>query len=264
MSPHPFEQIFVSLAGSNGIVQGVAGGVVIALLNTLGALAILVWRKPSERFLDGALGFSAGVMLTASFTSLILPGIQYGGIWPVLIGMTLGVVLLDLSDHIVPHLHTVSGHEGYPTARVRSVWLFIIAITLHNMPEGLAVGVGFGSGDLANALKLMLAIGIQNIPEGLAVSFSALSAGLGATFYASLVGVRAGLVEIPLALFGAWAVSVAQPILPYAMGFAAGAMLYVISDEIVPETHRKGHERTATLGMMLGAAVMLYLDVTLG
>jgi ZIP family zinc transporter len=258
------EQIFVAVAGANTILQGLWGGIVITALNTLGALLILVWRKPSERFLDGALGFSAGVMLTASFTSLIVPGIEHGGIWPVLIGMALGVILLDLSDHIVPHLHAISGQEGFMTKRVRAVWLFIIAITLHNMPEGLAVGVGFGSGDLGNALKLMLAIGIQNIPEGLAVSVSALSAGLGAYFYASLVGVRAGLVEIPLALFGAWAVHVAAPILPYAMGFAAGAMLYVISDEIVPETHRKGHERVATLGLMLGAAIMLYLDVTLG
>ena len=258
------EQIFVTLAGPNPIWQGLWGGIVITALNAVGAVMVLIWRKPSEKFLDGALGFSAGVMLTASFTSLILPGIEHGGIWPVLIGMALGVLLLDVSDHIVPHLHAISGQEGMMTKRVRAVWLFIIAITLHNMPEGLAVGVGFGSGDLGNALKLMLAIGIQNIPEGLAVSVSALSAGLGAYFYASFVGIRAGLVEIPLALLGAWAVHVAQPILPYAMGFAAGAMLYVISDEIVPETHRKGHERIATLGLMLGAAVMLYLDVTLG
>ena len=264
MALNPFEQIFVSLAGPNSIWQGLWGGIVITALNAVGAVMVLIWRKPSEKFLDGALGFSAGVMLTASFTSLILPGIEHGGIWPVLIGMALGVFLLDVSDHIVPHLHAISGQEGIMTKRVRAVWLFIIAITLHNMPEGLAVGVGFGSGDLKNALKLMLAIGIQNIPEGLAVSVSALSAGLGAYFYASFVGIRAGLVEIPLALFGAWAVHVATPILPYAMGFAAGAMLYVISDEIVPETHRKGHERIATLGLMLGAAVMLYLDVTLG
>lgn len=256
------ETTFLSLVGSNPILQGLVGGVVIALLNTLGALLVLVWRRPSEKFLDATLGFAAGVMLTASFTSLILPGIKYGGIFPVLVGLALGVLVLDLGDHLIPHLHAVMGHEG-PTARIRAVWLFIIAITLHNMPEGLAVGVGFGSGDLPNALKLMLAIGIQNIPEGLAVAVSALSVGLSTYFYASFVGIRAGLVEIPLAVFGAWAVQMAQPLLPYAMGFAAGAMLYVISDEIVPETHRKGHERLATLGTMLGVVVMLYLDVAL-
>jgi ZIP family zinc transporter len=132
------------------------------------------------------------------------------------------------------------------------------------MPEGLAVGVGFGSGNLKDALVLMMAIGIQNIPEGLAVSISSMSAGLGSRFYATFVGIRSGLVEIPLALLGAWAVHAMKPILPYAMGFAAGAMLYVISDEIVPETHRQGHERLATLGTIAGVLVMLYLDVSLG
>lgn len=264
MNPGSLERMFVAIAGHNPVLLGLMGGLVITLMNTAGALLVLVWRRPSEKFLDTALGFAAGVMLTASFTSLILPGIKYGGIWPVLIGIAIGVIVLDIADHVMPHLHAVMGHEGRYTARLKAVWLFILAITLHNMPEGLAVGVGFGSGDLTNALKLMLAIGIQNIPEGLAVSVSALNVGLGAYFYASLVGVRAGLVEIPLALFGAWAVQSAQSLLPYAMGFAAGAMLYVISDEIIPETHRKGHERMATRGMMLGAAVMLYLDVALG
>ncbi len=243
---------------------GLLGGLVITILNMAGALIVIAWRRPSERFLDAALGAAAGVMLTASFTSLILPGIESGGIVPVLLGILLGVALIDVADHLVPHFHAVMGHEGQEPGRIRAVWLFILAITLHNAPEGLAVGVGFGSGDLVNAIKLMLAIGIQNIPEGLAVSVAALNVGLGTYFYASTVGVRAGLVEIPLAVFGAWAVHMAQPLLPYAMGFAAGAMLYVISDEIIPETHRKGHERLATAGLMLGVVVMLYLDVTLG
>jgi ZIP family zinc transporter len=263
MGPSWVETTIVALAGENPIWQGLIGGVVITLMNTIGALLVLVWRRPSERFLDCALGFAAGVMLAASFTSLILPGIEYGGIWPVLIGIAAGAIVLDLADHLLPHLHAIMGPEGRYNPRLKAVWLFIIAITLHNMPEGLAVGVGFGSGDLGNAAKLMLAIGIQNIPEGFAVSVSALNLGLGAYYYASLVGVRAGLVEIPLALFGAWAVQAAEPLLPYAMGFAAGAMLYVISDEIVPETHRKGHERVATFGTMAGVIVMLYLDIAL-
>jgi ZIP family zinc transporter len=271
------QEVFVRIAGTDPVLQGLVGGVVIAFLNLVGALVILVWRNPSERSLDGALGFAAGVMLAASFTSLILPGIEIGGIFPVMAGIVLGAVVLDRADAWVPHVHVLitgrvrddearDAHDkrsGFQDRRVASVILFIVAITLHNMPEGLAVGVGFGSGNLSNAIPLMIAIGIQNIPEGLAVSVAALNAGLGSLFYAAITGIRAGLVEIPLALFGAWAVQLAEPLLPYAMGFAAGAMIYVISDEIIPETHTKGHERIATIGTMLGVIVMLYLDVTL-
>jgi len=258
------ELLFVKATVGNTILQSLIGGTLITLMNALGALVVLVWRKPSERFLDTALGFAAGVMLTASFTSLILPGIELGGFPPTFAGVLFGAVILGIADHTIPHIHAVLGYEGSAQHRLKAVWLFIIAITIHNMPEGLAVGVGFGSGYLPTALKLMLAIGIQNIPEGLAVSVSALSAGMGTYFYACFVGVRAGLVEIPLAVLGAWAVQIARPLLPFAMGFAAGAMLYVISDEIVPETHRKGHELWATFGTILGVLVMLYLDVALG
>lgn len=258
------QDIFLWIAGSNKIIQALAGGIVITLMNTMGALAVLVYKKPSERFLDISLGFAAGVMLCASFTSLILPGIELGGIWPVIGGIALGVILLDFADHWMPHMHMIIGYEGVQTKRIKGVWLFIMAITIHNMPEGLAVGVAFGSGDISNAVKLMLAIGIQNIPEGFAVAVAALNVGMGTYFYASFVGIRAGLVEIPLAVLGSWAVLIAKPILPYALGFAGGAMLYVISDEIVPETHRKGHERAATLGTMIGVVTMLYLDVALG
>lgn len=258
------EKALLSIAGSNPVLQGLVGGVVITALNMVGALTVLVWRNPSQRWLNVSLGFAAGVMLTASFTSLILPGAEVGGIVPVIIGIVLGVIVLDLGDRWIPHLHPGRGLEGPASRRLQAVWLFILAITLHNLPEGLAVGVGFGSGDLPNAVSLMLAIGIQNIPEGLAVAVSALNAGMGSYFYAGLVGVRAGLVEIPLTLLGVWAVQVARPILPYAMGFAAGAMLYVISDEIIPETHRAGHERSATMGTLLGVILMLFLDLSLG
>ncbi len=255
------------LSGFPPVTLGLFGGLVITLLNGFGAMAVMLWRKPSQRFLDASLGFAAGVMLTASFTSLILPGIEEGGIWAVIVGLALGVGVMDFQDHVLPHLHPNRGREGKgydEDPRIRRVWLLIIAITIHNMPEGLAVGVGFGSGNLGNAVALMLAIGIQNIPEGFAVAVSALNVGKRASFYAVFVGLRAGLVEVPLAVLGAWAVQLARPVLPYAMGFAAGAMLYVISDEIVPETHRVGHERVATMGTMLGVVVMLYLDVTLG
>lgn len=274
------QELFVGIVGTDPVIQGLAGGVVIAFLNLVGAVLVFVWRNPSQRSMDAALGGAAGVMLAASFTSLILPGIEaepYGGIIPVMIGLMLGVLVLDRADAWVPHVHVlITGNVredvlpgatlpngGIDETRVAAVLLFIVAITLHNIPEGLAVGVGFGSGNLDDAIPLMLAIGIQNIPEGLAVSIAAINAGFGRAFYAAFTGIRAGLVEIPVALFGAWAVTMAAPVLPYAMGFAAGGMLYVISDEIIPETHANGNERIATLGTMAGLIVMLYLDVTL-
>jgi ZIP family zinc transporter len=244
-------------------MQGLLGGVIIALLNMFGALLILIWRRPSQRTLNLGLGLAAGVMLAASFTSLILPGIAYGGLVPVLIGVFLGGAAMLWADNRIPHLHLIKGREGSQHTSLKSMWLFIIAITIHNMPEGLAVGVGFGSGLIAEAVPLMLAIGIQNIPEGFAVAVSARNAGLGSGFYASLSGIRSGLVEIPMAVLGAWAVQWARPILPYSMGFAAGAMLYVISSEIIPETHRNGQHRIATAGLILGVILMLYLDISL-
>ncbi len=259
-----FLQLFVKLSGGKAVWLGFWGGVFTTLLNTFGALLVLFFRKPSQKFMDASLGFAAGVMLAASFTSLIIPGTEMGGIIPVLIGILAGSFFLDLSDHLIPHMHSIIGTEGLHPERVKAVWLFIIAITLHNMPEGLAVGVSFGSGQLRDAIVLMIAIGIQNIPEGFSVSISAIGAGYSKGFYAVYTGIRSGLVEIPLAMLGAWAVHQVKFIIPYAMGFAAGAMLYVISDEIVPETHRKGHERYATFGTILGVIIMLYLDIAFG
>jgi zinc transporter ZupT len=257
------EELFIDVVGTNPVVQGLVGGLIIAFLNLLGASVVLVWRNPTEKWLDAALGFAAGVMLSASFTSLLLPGIEFAskpgyralhlggvalaGIVPVLIGFFLGVAVLDrgerwvqyvgpmISNRLVPDVETqTDGGEdehGHPhfaesastsstalNSRIMAVLLFTVAITLHNMPEGLAVGVGFGSGDVSGGIALMLAIGIQNIPERLAVSVAAINAGLGRRWYAAVAGIRAGLVEIPLALFGAWAVMVAAPLLPYAMG----------------------------------------------
>jgi ZIP family zinc transporter len=267
------------LFGTDPVVNGLVGGVVIATLNLLGASLVFVWRDPSERALDGALGFAAGVMLAASFTSLIIPGIETysgGNPLPVLFGVALGALFLDRSDILVPHAHyLVSGQRRADAAgperslpiddeRLTGVVLFVLAITLHNMPEGLAVGVGFGSGDLDTAIPLMIAIGLQNVPEGLAVSVAAINAGLNRRAYAVFAGIRSGVVEIPLAVFGAYAVGTVSALLPYAMGFAAGAMLFVISDEILPETHARGNERIATLGTILGVMVMLYLDISLG
>ena len=242
-------ELFVRWFGTNPVVHGLVGGLVIAALNLLGASLVFVWRDPSDRAMDGALGFAAGVMLAASFTSLVIPGIETysnGNPVPVLIGLGLGALFLDRSDVLVPHAHyLLSGRRradaGHPDGalplddeRLAGVVLFILAITLHNMPEGLAVSV------------------------------AAINAGLDKRFYAAFAGIRSGVVEIPLAVLGAYAVQSVSVLLPYAMGFAAGAMLFVISDEIVPETHASGHERVATLGTILGIIVMLYLDVSLG
>ncbi len=257
----------IELLFQNPVFLAFLGGVFTASLNLIGALVVLVWRRPSERFMDAALGFSAGVMIAASFTSLIIPGIEHGGVVPVLVGIGLGAVFMDLTDRFIPHEHFIKGKEGPVDAewakRLKGVWLFIIAITIHNMPEGLAVGVGFGSGHYKEAVEIMLAIGLQNVPEGMAVALAAYSVGLGRNFYAAYTGMRSGLVEIPLAVIGAAAVFYMKSLLPYAMGFAAGAMVYVVSDEIIPETHRKGHERLATWGLMVGLVVMLTLDVVL-
>jgi ZIP family zinc transporter len=278
------EDLFVRVAGMNPVWQAFVGGLVIAGLNTVGALSVVVWRNPSERALDGALGFAGGVMLAASFTSLIIPGIEEyanGSLFPVVVGILLGALVLDRGEKWVPYVQrlvtgrsseelstdggeAVAAHRAAADRRITPLIVFIVAITLHNMPEALAVGVGFGSGNLSNAIALMLAIGIQNIPEGLAVAVAARNAGLGSLFYAGVTGIRAGLVELPVAVFGAVAVSFAAPLLPYAMGFAAGGMLYVIIDEIVPQTHERGHERVATLGTIVGLVVMLSLDVALG
>jgi len=275
--------LFRSVVGTDPLVAGLVGGVVIAGLNLVGASLVFLYPDPSERALDAMLGFAAGVMLAAAFTSLIIPGIEVysgGNPVPTLAGVALGALALDRGDALVPHAHYLLNGRRRPDAarpgedlpvadeRLAGVVLFVLAITLHNMPEGLAVGVAFGAAaadpaQLGGAISLMVAIGVQNVPEGLAVSVAAVNAGLDRRLYAVVAGVRAGVVEIPLAVLGAVAVTVVEPLLPYAMGFAAGAMLFVISDEIVPETHRRGHERVATLGLMAGTIVMLYLDIAL-
>jgi len=224
-----------------------------------GAIPILFTRRISDRLLEVMLGFSAGVMLAATSFSLIVPAIDLGGPFIAVLGLVLGALVLHLVDHFVPHFHPFLGAEGPPSGLPR-VWLFVLAITIHNFPEGLAVGVSFGSGDVAAGLTIATAIGLQNMPEGLAVALPLLREGYSkgkSLWYAILTGV----VEPVGGLLGVALVSISQPILPWGLAFAAGAMLFVVSDEMIPESHRKGYAREATFGLIAGFVVMMLLDV---
>ena len=218
------------------------------------------------------LGFAAGVMLAAAFFSLILPGLETaialnsGRLVPALIitaGVLLGGLFVGFLNEIVPHEHFAQGREGPRTAEIDRVWLFVFAITIHNLPEGLAVGVGFGGGDFAAGMMLALGIGLQNAPEGLAVALALRSVGW-TPANAFLIAALTGLAEPVTGVLGAYAVSISTQLLPWTMSFAAGAMIYVISHEIIPETHRHGLQRAATLGLMIGFAVMMLLDTAFG
>ncbi len=234
------------------------------LLNALGAIPLLFLRKIPQKLLDIGLGFASGVMIAASFTSLIIPSIEKGGLLPTIVGIIFGSLAISLADKIIPHVHSIIGFEGHPTGRLKTIWLFTLAVTLHNMPEGLAVGIGYGSGNIADAIALTFAIGFQNIPEGLAIGFSLLSLQNISRKKAYFISFLSGAVELPLALLGVLTVMFSRPILPYAMGFSAGAMLFVVSDEMIPETHRLGHERIVSYGLIAGLIIMLALDVALG
>ncbi len=223
-----------------------------------GAIPVLFTTRISDRLLDVMLGFSAGVMLAATSFSLIVPAIDLSGPLVAVFGLVLGALALHLVDRFIPHFHPFLGAEG-PPSRLPRVWLFVLAITIHNFPEGLAVGVSFGSGDVAAGLVIAMAIGLQNMPEGLAVALPLLREGYSrgkSLWYATLTGA----VEPVGGLLGVALVSIFQPILPWGLAFAAGAMLFVVSDEMIPESHRKGYAREATFGLIAGFVVMMFLD----
>jgi len=237
---------------------GTVASLVAGLATGFGALPVLFTKRVSDRLLDTMLGFAAGVMLAATSFSLLVPSIDLGGPWVAVFGVLLGAVVLYLLDKFIPHFSPAFGVEG-PPSRLSRVWLFVLAITIHNFPEGLAVGVSFGSGDVAAGLVVATAIGLQNMPEGLAVALPLLREGYSrrkALWYGTLTG----LIEPLGGLFGAAIVVVARPILPWGLAFAAGAMLFVISDEMIPESHKKGFEREATFGLIAGFVVMMLLD----
>jgi ZIP family zinc transporter len=255
----------------DAVALGFFASLLAGLMTAVGAIPALFGTTVTPRLNDMLLGFAAGVMLAASFFSLIIPGLEaarslYGpGVLPALIaiaGILLGGGLIAVLNETIPHEHFFQGREGPIRSELSRIWLFVLAITIHNLPEGLAVGVGFGGGDIARGAVLASGIGLQNAPEGLAVALALLSGGYSRT-YAFVVASLTGLVEPFTGLLGAYAVSLSQLLLPWAMTFAAGAMIYVISHEIIPETHQHGFQKEATIAIMVGLVVMLFLDVAL-
>ena len=241
---------------------GVGGATII------GSFIGFAFKKISHKFSDIVLSFAAGVMLAAAVLGLILPSLEYGGKFGLLItiaGIFVGALALNLIDKLVPHLHKLVGAEPeeHKNSSLSKVLLFVTAIAIHNLPEGIAAGVGFGSGDTSQALIIAGGIALQNIPEGMVIISPMLSAGVSAkkTFLCAMI---TGLVEVVGTMIGYFAVSVASAILPFALAFAGGTMLYVISDEMIPETHAHGSERGATYALLVGFCVMLVTDTLLG
>ena len=241
---------------------GVGGATII------GSLIGFIFKKISHKFSDIVLSFAAGVMLAAAVLGLIIPSLEYGGKFALLItvaGIFAGALCLNLIDKLVPHLHKLVGPETeqHNNANVSKVLLFVTAIAIHNLPEGIAAGVGFGSGDTSRALIIAGGIALQNIPEGMVIIGPMLAAGVSPrkTFICAMI---TGLIEVVGTLIGYFAVSIASAILPFALAFAGGTMLYVISDEMIPETHAHGSERGATYALLVGFCVMLVTDVLLG
>jgi ZIP family zinc transporter len=249
--------------------MGFLASILAGLATGVGALPALFFKNISTRLFNSMLGAAAGVMLAATAFSLLVPGMEYGEqIWPgkglliVSLGMLLGALFLHFADQKLPHLHfdTVADES---LDSLQKISLFIIAITIHNFPEGMSVGVSFGNGDMHNGLVLSIAIALQNLPEGLAVALPLV--GLGYNKWKAVgLATLTGLVEPIGGLLGITMVTIFSSVLPIAMGFAAGAMLFVISEEIIPETHAKGRSRIATFSLMIGFIIMMVLDKMLG
>ena len=241
---------------------GVGGSTII------GAIVGFLFKNMSHKYSDIILSFAAGVMLAASIFGLVIPTLEYGGKYALVItvcGIFAGAVCLNLVDKLVPHLHKLAGVdlESHADTNLNKVLLFVTAIAIHNLPEGIAAGVGFGSEDVSQAFLIAGGIALQNIPEGMVIIGPMLAEGVSPkrTFVCALV---AGGVEVLGTLLGYFAVNIATIILPFALAFAGGTMLYVISDEIIPETHSHGHQRGATHALLVGFCVMLVSDYLLG
>ncbi len=240
------------------------GGATIA-----GALLGFLFEKISHKWNDAILGFAAGIMLAAAVLGLILPSLELvgkEGFGITAAGILVGALFLNMMDKVTPHLHHISGvdketHEN--NASLNKIMLFVMAIAIHNLPEGLAAGVGFGAGDIGNAVTVALGIALQNIPEGMVIISPMLLAGVSKK-RTLLIASFTGLVEVVGTFLGYFAATISAAILPFALAFAGGTMLYVISDEMIPETHSHGYERMATYALLVGFIVMLFMDTFIG
>jgi ZIP family zinc transporter len=242
----------------NQIVAASLASLLAGLATGVGALPALLIKSENERALDAMLGFAGGIMVAAASFGLVVPSLRLGGVWPAVFGFVSGVVFLDFANLIIPHLHPLGVTEG-PSSHLRRTWLLILSMVIHNIPEGLAVGVSFGQERAAGGIILAVGIGLQNVPEGLVVAFPLVREGYSrwrAVAYATVTG----LAEPVAGVFGITVMTVAAALLPFGLAFAAGAMLYVVFHEMVPESHRRGYEREATLGAMVGFLLMALLD----
>jgi zinc transporter, ZIP family len=264
--------LIVTGEAAAGLQLALLGGAAGFATTSLGAMPALFMRGLQQRIEDSLLGLAAGMMLAASAFSLLLPGIEAGaeilaskplGAGVVVIGMALGVLLMLGLDEFTPHEHEEGGPCGPGHEKCTRIWLFVFAIALHNLPEGMAIGVSFSQGDMAVGLPLTTAIALQDIPEGLAVALALRSAGF-PPMQAVLVASLSGLLEPLGALLGVGLSSGMALAYPLGLGLAAGAMLFVVSHEVIPQTHRNGHQTPATLGLMAGFAIMMVLDTSLG
>jgi ZIP family zinc transporter len=258
--------VFAFFAESGPIVQAFFATVGTYLLTAIGTLPVLFFRSAPRRLMDAMMGFAGGVMVAASCWSLLVPAIESGGVLAATMGLLIGAAFLYLADQLLPHLHAEFPDEAEvegPKVAWRRSALLMLAMTLHNFPEGMAVGVSFGGGDVGSATALAIGIGLQNVPEGLAIALPLRRGGMtrGRAFF---WGQLSAAIEPVAGVLGASLVLVSATFLPYGMAAAAGAMLYVVVEELLPETVRSGTADVATLGFIVGFAVMMALDNALG
>lgn len=234
-----------------------------------GVILGFIFNKVSHKFNDSVLGFAAGIMLASAILGLIVPSLEEGNVWITLAGIIFGALFLNFADKLTPHLHNISdtagNEEKHPERQnnLNKVLLFVMAIAIHNFPEGIAAGVGFGTENIGNAITVALGIALQNIPEGMIIVSPLIMAGVPKK-RVFLLACFTGVIEIVGTIIGFSAVNIATVILPFALAFAGGTMIYVVSDEMIPETHSHGYERLATYALLIGFMTFVLMDFYIG